>query len=211
MAHIPDGVLSAPVLIGGSVAAAALLGVALKRVDYDRIPQAAVLAAVFFVASLVHVPVGPTSVHPLLGGLMGLVLGWAAVPAILVALILQAVFFGFGGLTVLGVNVVDMAVPALLMAAVLRPVLQRATRPRALFAIGAIAGAGAVVLTAVFVCAALALSGSEYVPALGIVAASYGPLALVEGVITGGAVVLVRQVKPELLGAAEWAEEPSHG
>ena len=55
-------------------------------------------------------------------------------------------------------------------------------------------------LTAVAVCAALALSGSEYVPALGIVLASYGPLALVEGVVTGAAVVLMRRVKPELLG-----------
>lgn len=207
MAHIPDGVLSAPVLIGGGVASAVLLGIALRRLDYDRIPQTAVLAAVFFVASLVHVPVGPTSVHPLLGGLMGLVLGWAAVPAILVALTLQAVFFGFGGLTVLGVNVFNMAAPALLVALALRPALHRATRPRSLFVIGAIAGAGAVVLTAICVCAALALSGSEYVPALGIVAATYGPLAIVEGAVTGAAVVLVRQVKPELLGV----EEPSHG
>lgn len=207
MAHIPDGALSAPVLIGGGVTSVVLLGIAIRRLDYDRIPQTAVLAAVFFVASLVHVPIGPTSVHPLLGGLMGLVLGWAAVPAIVVALTLQAVFFGFGGLTVLGVNVFNMAAPALLMALTLRPALQRASRPRALFAIGATAGAGAVALTAVFVCAALALSGSEYVPALGIVAASYGPLAIVEGAITGAAVALVRQVKPELLGV----EEPSHG
>jgi cobalt/nickel transport system permease protein len=201
MAHIPDGVLSAPVLIGGGVASAALLGVAIRRLDYDRVPQAAVLSAVFFVASLVHIPIGPTSVHPLLGGLMGLVLGWAAVPAITVALLLQAVFFGFGGLTVLGVNVLDMALPALLTAGLLRPLLRRETRPRVVFVLGALAGGVAVVLTAVLVCAALALSGSEYVPALGMVMISYGPLALVEAVVTGAAVVLLRRVKPELLAA----------
>lgn len=206
MAHIPDGVLSAPVLIGGGVVSTALLGVAIRRLDYDRIPQAAILAAVFFVASLVHIPIGPTSVHPLLGGLMGLVLGWTAVPAIFVGLVLQAVFFGFGGLTVLGVNVFTMATPALLVAAFLRPALQRARLPRSVFAIGAVAGCAAVVLTAVLVCAALGLSGDEYVPALGIVLASYGPLALVEGAVTGAAVLLVRQVKPELLGV----EETSH-
>lgn len=207
MAHIPDGVLSAPVLIGGSVASAALLGIALRRLDYDRIPQVAVLASVFFVASLVHLPIGPTSVHPLLGGLMGLVLGWAAVPAILVALLLQAVFFGFGGLTVLGVNVFNMALPALLIAATLRPALHRAARPRAAFAIGAVAGGCAVLLTAALVCAALALSGPEFVPALGIILISYGPLALMEGAVTGAAVLFLRQTKPELLGI----EEPSHG
>lgn len=201
MAHIPDGVLSAPVLIGGAAASAALLGVAIRRLDDERIPQAAVLSATFFVASLVHIPIGPTSVHPLLGGLMGLVLGWAAVPAILVGLLLQAVFFGFGGLTVLGVNVFDMAAPALLAAAVLGPPLRRTRDARTAFGLGALAGAGAVVLTAVFVCAALALSGSEYVPALGLVLASYGPLALVEGAVTGAAVALLVRVKPELLGA----------
>ncbi len=207
MAHIPDGVLSAPVLIGGGIGSMAMLAIALRRLDYERVPQAAVLAAVFFVASLVHLPIGPTSVHPLLGGLMGLVLGWAAVPAILVALLLQAVFFGFGGLTVLGVNVFNMAVPALLTAAALRPALQRATRPRAIFVIGAIAGIAAVALTAILVCLALALSGPEYVPALGLVLASYGPLAVVEGAVTGAAVLLLRQVKPELLGA----EVPGEG
>jgi cobalt/nickel transport system permease protein len=199
MAHIPDGVLSAPVLIGGGIASAALLGVAIRRLDHDRVPQAAVLSAVFFVASLVHIPIGPTSVHPLLGGLMGLVLGLAAVPAITVALLLQAVFFGFGGLTVLGVNVLDMALPALLIAALLRPLLRRETRPRVVFVLGALAGGVAVVLTAVLACAALGLSGSEYVPALGMVMISYGPLALVEAVVTGAAVVLLRRVKPELL------------
>ncbi len=198
--HIPDGVLSAPVLIGGTVAAAGLLAISVKRLDDVRIPQAAVLSAVFFVASLVHIPIGPTSVHPLLSGLMGLVLGWAAVPAILVALLLQAVFFGFGGITVLGVNVVNMAVPALLVAALFRPTVGRSGRPPVLFALGVAAGLLGVGLTALAVCVALALSGSEYVPALGIVLASYGPLALVEGVVTGAAVLLMRRVKPELLG-----------
>ncbi|MDS4073704.1 MAG: energy-coupling factor ABC transporter permease, partial [Defluviicoccus sp.] len=101
MAHIPDGVLSAPVLIGAAAATAVGVAIALKRLDSERIPQTAVLTAVFFVASLVHIPIGPTSVHPLLSGLMGLVLGWAAVPAVLVGLVLQAAFFGFGGITVL--------------------------------------------------------------------------------------------------------------
>jgi cobalt/nickel transport system permease protein len=58
-----------------------------------------------------------------------------------------------------------------------------------------------VVLTAGLVCVALGLSGAEYVPALGVVMISYGPLALVEAMVTGAAVVLLRRVKPELLGA----------
>lgn len=203
MAHIPDGVLSAPVLIGATMATAAGIAIALRRLDYDRIPQTAVLTAVFFVASLVHIPVGPTSVHPLLSGLMGLVLGWAAVPAILVGLVLQAAFFGFGGITVLGVNTFNIALPALVIAAVIGPPLRTAVRPRQAAVLGALAGGAGVMLTAVLVCLSLGFSGEEYRPALTIVLASYGPLAAVEAVLTAAAVSLLRRVKPELLSMGE--------
>ena len=199
MAHIPDGVLSAPVLIGGAVATAAGVAIALRRLDTDRIPQTAVLTAVFFVASLVHIPIGPTSVHPLLNGLMGLVLGWAAVPAILVGLVLQAAFFGFGGITVLGVNTVNIALPALVIAAIIGPPLRTAVSPRRIVLLGALAGGAGVMLTAVLVCLSLGFSAQEYRPALTIVLASYGPLAAVESVLTAAAVSLLRRVKPELL------------
>ena len=123
MAHIPDGVLSAPVLVTGGLVSAGLLAVALPRLREEVLPQAAVLAAAFFIASLMSIPLGPSSVHVLLNGLMGLVLGWAAVPAIVVALGLQAVFFGYGGLLVFGVNAMNLALPAVCCAILLRPLL----------------------------------------------------------------------------------------
>ena len=110
--HISEGVLSGPVLVSGIVLAAGGTAVGLKKLDYDRIPQAGILAAAFFVASLIHVPIGPSNVHLVLNGIVGLLLGWGAFPAILVALILQAIFFQYGGITTLGVNTVIMAVPA---------------------------------------------------------------------------------------------------
>ncbi|MDX1739104.1 MAG: energy-coupling factor ABC transporter permease, partial [Alphaproteobacteria bacterium] len=100
--HIVDGALSSEVLIGGAAISAVGLGLGLKRLNIENIPTAGVLSASFFIASLIHVPLGPSSVHLILGGLAGLVLGWAAFPALFVGLLLQAVFFGFGGLTVLG-------------------------------------------------------------------------------------------------------------
>lgn len=203
MAHIPDGVLSAPVLIGAAAATAVGVAIALKRLEYDRIPQTAVLTAVFFVASLVHIPIGPTSVHPLLSGLMGLVLGWAAVPAILVGLVLQAAFFGFGGITVLGVNTFNIALPALVIAAVIGPLLRTAVSPTRVALLGALAGAVGVVLTAVLVCLSLGFSAPEYRPALTIVLASYAPLAAVEAALTAAAVSLLLRVKPELLSVGE--------
>ncbi len=90
MAHIPDGVVSNPVLVVGAVVAAGALAVALKRLDPERIPATALLSATFFIVSMVPVPLGVTTIHLLLTGLMGIMLGWTAVPAILIALMLQA-------------------------------------------------------------------------------------------------------------------------
>lgn len=198
MAHIPDGVLSFPVLATGAAASVGLLALSLRRLDDARIPQAAVLSAAFFVSSLITVPIGPSSVHLLLNGLMGLLLGRLAVPALLVALILQAAFFGYGGITVLGVNLMNMAVPAMLCAALLRPRLRGASARRAWW-IGAAAGGLGVAATGVLVAGTLALSGEAFEPAAKIIALTFAPLAVAEALVTGTVVAFVLRVEPELL------------
>jgi cobalt/nickel transport system permease protein len=191
MAHIPDGVLSAPVLVTGGVVSAGLIALALRRVDDDALPEAAVLASAFFVASLISVPIGPASVHLLLNGLMGLLLGWTAVPALFIALLLQAIFFGYGGLLVLGVNTMNLALPALLCALLLRPWLSRrmavAAPPNRLFVVGATAGALGVLPTAMLIAVCLMLSGRSFAPAAGLLLAGYLPLARVEPALLPGA------------------------
>ena len=107
--HISEGVLSPAVLGGGAALTVVGTAIGLKKLDYEAIPRVAILSAAFFVASLIHVPVGPVGLHLVLNGLMGLLLGWLAFPAILIALFLQALLFQYGGLTVLGVNTVIMA------------------------------------------------------------------------------------------------------
>src|SRR3954471_24563988 len=87
------------------------------RVRDEDIPLIALLTAAFFVASLIHVRVGPTSVHLLLNGLVGVVLGRRAVLAVAVGLVLQAALVGHGGFSSLGVNVCVMTLPAYLAAA----------------------------------------------------------------------------------------------
>ena len=108
--HISEGYLSGPVLLSGAALAAAGTAIGLKRMDYDRVAQAGILAAAFFVASLVHLPIGPSNAHLIMNGIIGLLLGWGAFPVILVALLLQGFFFQFGGITTLGVNTVKGAV-----------------------------------------------------------------------------------------------------
>lgn len=56
--HIAEGVLSAPVLIAGAAAAAAGIAVGLKRLDESRLMTAGLVGAAFFIASLIHVPIG---------------------------------------------------------------------------------------------------------------------------------------------------------
>lgn len=202
MAHIPDGVLAAPVLLAGGVVSAGLLAVALSRLDYDHLPQAAVLSAAFFVSSLISVPVGPSSVHLLLNGLMGLILGWTAVPALLVALLLQAVFFGHGGLASLGVNLANIALPALLCAWLLRPLLahrELGAGNRRTFQVGVAAGALGVLGTAVMLALALWLSDAAFATAAKVIGVTMVPLALVESVITGTVLAFLARVDPQSL------------
>ncbi|KAI94238.1 cobalamin biosynthesis protein CbiM [Rhodomicrobium udaipurense JA643] len=200
MAHIPDGVLSAPVLIAGAAVSLAGCGYALRRLDEERIPEVAILAAVFFVASLVHFPVGPTSVHLILNGLTGILLGWAAFPAIAVALLLQAVLFGFGGLVVLGVNIMNMAIPAVLCCYLFQAVAGNgANRQRVLWGAGLAGGLG-VLLTAIMVAAVLTLSGREFFAAAKLVVVAHVPVALIEAAFSVAVIGLLSRVKPSLLG-----------
>ena len=114
--HISDGVLSFPVIAAGYGVAIGITAFSLKKTKTEDIPKIAVMTSAFFVASLIHVPLGPTSVHLLLNGLVGILLGWAAFPSIFMALLLQALLFQFGGITSLGANACVMGIPALAMA-----------------------------------------------------------------------------------------------
>ncbi len=199
--HIVDGALAGEVVIGGAVLAVGGLAVGLRSLDLDRIPATGLLAATFFVASLIHVPVGPSSVHLIMNGLAGLVLGWAAFPALFVGLLLQAIFFGFGGVTVLGVNTVAIALPAVVVGILCRAPIRRSS-PTVAAVWGAVAGGGAIAGTALLVAVALALSGEAFVPAAKLVLVAHIPIMIIEAIVCAAAVMLLRRVKPELLGMA---------
>ena len=100
--HIAEGVLSAPVLITGAVVAAAGIAYGLKKDSGQSFNAGKLIRICVFVASLIHVPIGFSSAHLILNGLIGAILGAASFPIIFVALLLQAVLFQFGGFTVLG-------------------------------------------------------------------------------------------------------------
>jgi cobalt/nickel transport system permease protein len=195
--HIADGIVTAPVLLVGTAVAVAGTAVGLRALREEQIPQAGVMAAVFFVGSLVHVPVGPSSVHLLLNGLAGLLLGWAAFPALLVALFLQAVLFGFGGLTTLGVNTTAMALPGVVCALVFRRLVRRDGVVGSVAAFGV--GALSVLLSGLLVLAALVVSGGAFTKAAAVLVVGHTPVMVIEGVICTLCVGFLRKVRPHML------------
>jgi len=206
--HIVDGALSNDVVLGGAVLAAAGLAMGLRRLTVEKVPVAGMLSATFFVASLIHVPIGPSSVHLVMNGLTALVLGWAAFPALFVGLLLQAVFFGYGGLTVLGINTLNIALPAVLCFHLCRSGLASPSASRAALW-GALGGGLAIALTTVFVAFSLALSGDEFLPAAKLVFFAHMPIMAIEAILSGAAVCLAHKVKPELFQTFSQIEQRS--
>jgi len=197
--HIADGVLSAPVLLSGGAVALAGLAYGLHRLEVERLPHVALVSAALFVASLVHVPIGPTSAHLVLSGLAGLMLGWAAVPAIFTVLVMQCAFFGFGGVTALGVNLVILGTPAVVMHLMIAPWLRRARRSELQAVCGAVAGAGGIALGAMLAALALAASHEAFLPAAKLLLVAHGPVAVVEALVTASVISFMVKVKPDAL------------
>ena len=196
--HISEGVLSAPVLLSGGAMAAVGTAIGLKKLDYDRIPQVAVLSAAFFIASLVHVPIGPSSAHLVLNGLLGLLLGWVAFPAILIGLLLQAALFQYGGLTSLGVNTVVMALPAVICFLMFRTGVKSKNELLSLvFAF--LCGSGAILLSSLMVALSLALTEESFLSVGKVIVLAHLPVMAIEGLITTVCFRFLKKVKPEIL------------
>ncbi len=197
--HISEGILPAPVLAAGAILSIGGIALGLKKLDHERIPQTAILSSAFFVASLIHVPLGPSSVHLLLNGLAGIILGWISFPALFIALFLQAILFQFGGLTVLGVNTFNMAFPAVAAYWACRPLLKRPTKLN-IGICGALAAIIGVGLAGLFVALELAVTGQQFVPVAKLVLIAHLPVIAIEAVITTVVLGFLVKVKPEILG-----------
>ncbi len=195
--HISEGVLSAPVLIGCGAAAATCTAVGLKKLDMDRIMHVSLLTSTFFVASLIHVPLGPASIHLVLNGLLGIVLGWVCFPAIVTALLLQALLFQYGGITVLGVNTIIMALPAVFAYYIVRPWLVSGGGKRAVAAF--LAGFITILFSSILLALALVTSDKGFFHSASILLAAQFPLMIVEGFITMFAVHFLAKVQPDFL------------
>lgn len=208
MMHISEGVLSTPVTVCGWTVAGAAACWCARRITEDKMPRTAVLTACFFTASLIHVPLSfasvPTSVHLVLNGLCGIILGGAAFPAILVGLFLQAVLFGHGGLTSLGVNACCIGVPALFVGWTFRFWRDRswAEKTGGMLVGGFMAGGLPVLLSGLLVMTAVWFSGDRsrtMADLAGWIVVPYIGVAIIEGCVTAWILVFLRKVEPKFL------------
>lgn len=210
--HIPDGMLPVAVIAGGYVATGALTWYSIRKVNQlenpqAEIPKVALLTAAFFVSSSIHIPVPPTSVHLLLSGLMGALLGWFAMPAIVIGLVLQAIMFGHGGITTIGVNALVLGVPALLAHFLFQWFKGDGSSRWRLISAGILAGAVGVGVTVLiffsllinFISADLIDPAAERRAIIGL-ALAHLPLLFIEGGMTGMLIGYLARVKPELIG-----------
>jgi cobalt/nickel transport system permease protein len=197
--HISEGVLSPIILTGGAVLTAAGVGIGLKKIDYEEIPYMGILTAGFFIASLIHLPIGPSSVHLILNGMLGLILGWKAFPAILVGLTLQALLFQFGGITTLGINTLNMALPGVTCYYLFGWGVKKSSGQMIFIITAFTSGCCAILFTGILVGFSLYLNGEAFLPAAKLLVAALLPVMLIEGILTATCALFLRKVKPELL------------
>jgi cobalt/nickel transport system permease protein len=114
--HIPDGYLAPAVSLALAIPTVPAWGLATRRVkkvlNNRTVPLLAIFSALSFTIMMFNVPVpGGTTAHGVGGTLIAVVLGpWAAVIAVSTALILQALFFGDGGILAIFANCLNMAI-----------------------------------------------------------------------------------------------------
>src|SRR5918992_574644 len=210
--HIPDGFINAGTSLAAGGVAVGGIGVAVKKaaatLEDRQVPLAGLVAAFVFAAQMLNFPVaGGTSGH-LIGGVLAAVLvgPWAGAVCIAVVLLVQALFAD-GGLTALGLNILNMALIGGLggyaLFVGLRSVLP-ATKSSVTISSG-IAAAVSVVLASIGFAAEYALGGTSNVSVSRVAGAMAGIHALIgvgEGLITAATVGMVRGVRPDLVHGA---------
>jgi len=114
--HIPDGYLSPQTYAPMFGVAAAFWAIAMRKIkaglSHRHVPYLAMAAAFSFLVQMFNIPIpGGTTGHAVGGAIIAILLGpWAAVLAISIVLIIQAIVFGDGGITAMGANCFNMAV-----------------------------------------------------------------------------------------------------
>ncbi len=195
--HIADGIVSGSVIGAGFAGMAVIAAATMRNIEMDEIPKLSVATAVFFVASFIHIPLGVASIHLILNGLVGMILGKRAFVAIMIGVVLQS-FFGFGGMTVIGVNAVMLGGGALLAYGIWQ-LRHYVTMPNKEVVFGALAGALGLFFSGCILALALVTTGDAFVAAAKLVLGYHLFLMVLEGAVTGACAGFLAKAAPHLL------------
>ena len=198
--HIPDGVLSGNVSIIGYVISFCIYGMAHKRkkFDFKLISKISLVTAALFIASLIYVPVGFTSVHFSFVGLAGVILGPLSVYAVGVALFFQMILFHHGGYSTLGVNMLNFGVAALIAYAIFSLHKKYAKKPIHIMLFAISAGCLATIIKVLLGATSLFASGYP-ITVLASLLLVHIPVILGEGILTGLLVMSLIKLKKEYI------------
>jgi len=208
--HMPDGYMNIATAVGGAAVAAGGIWASLretgKRLAEKQIPMAGLTAAFVFAVQMLNFPVAAgTSGHLLGGALAAILLGpWMGALVVTVVVVVQALLFADGGIVVLGLNVLNMALVTALVGWLAFRSLMRMLPKTTGGAIAATMVAGFLgVLASSFVFVIeYAIGGQGGASLSTVFAAMTGVHALIgigEGLISGIAVGAVLAVRPDLV------------
>lgn len=113
--HIPDGYLGPPTYLAGFAACVPLWAIAARKLkatlDSRRTPLLAISAAFTFLVMMFNIPLpGGSTGHAVGGVLTAIAVGpWGAMLSVSIALVIQALLFGDGGVTAIGANCFNIA------------------------------------------------------------------------------------------------------
>jgi cobalt/nickel transport system permease protein len=213
--HIPDGFINAPTSLAAGAVAAGGVGVSLRRaaetLQDKQAPLAGLVAAYIFAVQMLNFPVAAgTSGHLLGGALAAILVGpWAGALCVSVVLLVQGLLFADGGLSALGLNIVNMALVTAWGGYAVFLLLRRAlprTRTSVTVSAGVAAGISVVLASLAFV-VEYAIGGNGGASVGTVFAAMVGVHTLIgvgEGIITALTVGVVLGVRPDLVyGAAD--------
>jgi len=189
--HIADGILPAEISIVAGVVAIGLVYAGGRKLEAEEIPRMGVFAAALFIVSLIHFPLGGTSIHLGLYGMAGLLFGLRAIPIIFVDLLFQTLIFQHGGLLSVGVNTLTMGSGALAA----RGIWKLLTFNKQV--VSFLCGFAGIIVPAALMAGIFILA--DYGKGMVLLISIYVPAAIIEGLLTIGIYNFFNKVKPEVL------------
>ena len=194
--HISDGIISIEVATVSAVATLAFCVYSFKNLTNEKIALVASMSALFFVTSFIHIHFGVTQIHLMLIGFIGIFLGSVAFISIAIALILQALLLGFGGLSSLGANILVMALPAYLVYLIFKlEILKKLNEKVKFFLVGFLG----VFISSLLLFTVLVFSKDEYLAVAYSIIAVNIPTMILEGIVTMFLLLYIKKSMPKLL------------